>query len=114
MKVALPIAADQLCTHFGHCERFYFYEVDETTKKISKSETFTAPPHEPGLLPRLLSEKGTNVVIAGGMGVKAQELFGQNGIKVVIGADPLSGSPEEIVRSFVSGSLRTGNNPCDH
>jgi|GEM_PF-5388278 len=28
MKVALPIADEQLCAHFGHCERFYFYEVE--------------------------------------------------------------------------------------
>lgn len=114
MKIVLPIAGDQLCTHFGHCERFDFFDVDPNTREIVKTETLTAPPHEPGLLPGLLSEKGANVVIAGGMGARAQDLFNQKGIKVVFGADPATGSPEDIVRSYLSGSLRTGANPCDH
>ncbi len=76
--------------------------------------TLKSPPHEPGLLPRLLSEEGVNVVIAGGMGVRAQDLFSQKGIKVVVGADPATGSPEDIVRLYLSGSLKTGANVCDH
>lgn len=114
MKVVLPIAGTQLCTHFGHCERFDFFDVNLSTKEIVGKETLTAPPHEPGLLPRLLSEKGANVVIAGGMGARAQDLFNQNGIRVVVGADPTVGSPEDIVKSYLSGTLQTGSNPCDH
>lgn len=114
MKIAIPIARTQLCTHFGHCESFYFFDVDLNTKKILKKEVMTAPPHEPGLLPRLLSEKGVNVVIAGGMGGRAQQLFSQNGIKVVVGASPDCGSPEEIIKTYLNGSLQTGANPCDH
>jgi len=114
MKIALPIAGGALCAHFGHCERFGFYEVDPGTGEILRKETMEAPPHEPGLLPRLLSEKGANVVIAGGMGMRAQDLFTQRGIKVVVGADPSAGSPEDIVRAYLSGSLTTGANPCDH
>ncbi len=114
MKIAMPIVGEQLCTHFGHCEKFYFFNVDSEAKKIINKETLSAPPHQPGLLPRLLSEKGVNVVLAGGMGVRAQDLFKQNGIEVIIGTDPAGGSPEDIVMSYLSGSLRTGANPCDH
>jgi predicted Fe-Mo cluster-binding NifX family protein len=114
MKIAVPIAGEQLCTHFGHCESFYFFDVDPETKTIMKKVTMTAPPHEPGLLPKLLSEKGVNLIIAGGMGARAQQLFQQNGVKVVIGANPASGSPEEIVKIYLTGSLQTGDNPCDH
>jgi len=43
-----------------------------------------APPHEPGLLPRWLHEQGAHLIIAGGMGHRAQELFVQNGIQVTV------------------------------
>lgn len=109
----MPIAKDQLCQHFGHCEKFYFFDVDEHTREVFKVEEMTPPPHEPGLLPKLLHEKDVNIVIAGGMGVKAQQLFSQNGIRVVIGADP-GAKPEEIVKTYLAGSLKTGSNPCDH
>lgn len=114
MKIALPIAGDQLCMHFGHCERFDFFNVDLETKEIISKESFTPPPHEPGLYPRLLGQKGANVIIAGGMGPRAQELFNQNGVRVIVGASPASGSPEEIVKSFLADSLQTGANACDH
>jgi predicted Fe-Mo cluster-binding NifX family protein len=114
MKIALPIAGEQLCTHFGHCERFYFFDIDPGTKEVIRKEAITAPPHQPGLLPRLLGEKGVDVVIAGGMGARAQDMFSQRGIKVVVGASPADGNPEEIVKLYLSGSLRTGENICDH
>jgi predicted Fe-Mo cluster-binding NifX family protein len=53
-----------------------------------------------------------NVVIAGGMGSRAQMLFTQNGIDVIIGAT--AGGPEEIVTAYLNGSLQTGANICDH
>jgi predicted Fe-Mo cluster-binding NifX family protein len=114
MKIALPIAGEQLCMHFGHCEKFYFFDIKPDNKEILKKDTLTAPPHEPGLLPKLLAEKGVNLVIAGGMGARAQQLFNQNGIKVVTGANPANGSPEEIIKSYLAGSLQTGANICDH
>ncbi|WP_066633425.1 NifB/NifX family molybdenum-iron cluster-binding protein [Desulfolucanica intricata] len=114
MKIAIPIAENKLCTHFGHCETFYFFNVNMDTQEITGKEILEAPPHEPGLLPRLLSEKGVNVVIAGGMGAKAQDLFNQRGIKVVVGVNPAVGSPENIVKTYLSGSLQAGTNPCDH
>jgi len=114
MRIAMPIAQNQLCVHFGHCESFYFFDVDPDAKKIINKETLTAPPHQPGLLPRLLNEKGVNVVIAGGMGARAQDLFRQNGIKVVVGSNPANGSPEDIIMAYLSGSLQTGVNLCDH
>ena len=114
MKIAIPVAQNQLCTHFGHCENFMFFDVDLDTKSILKKDILTSPPHEPGLLPRLLSEKGVTLVIAGGMGGRAQQLFLQKGIKVITGANPADGSPEDIVKTYLSGALQTGTNPCDH
>lgn len=112
MKIAVPCANNQLCAHFGHCEAFAVMDVDQQTKEIAKKEMLTPPPHEPGVLPVWLHELGVEVVIAGGMGQRAQNLFTQNGIRVVTGA--LGGTPEDLASAYVDGSLATGGNLCDH
>jgi len=86
MKIAIPLAEGKLTMHFGHCASFALIEVDATQKKILKREDVDAPPHQPGLLPPWLAERGANVIIAGGMGQRAQELFAAQGIKVIVGA----------------------------
>ena len=72
----------------------------------------TPPPHEPGVLPRWLHDLGVQVVIAAGMGSRAQQLFVESGIKVITGApmDP----PESLVNQYIEGILMTGENVCDH
>ena len=35
MKIALPVSDNKLCLHFGHCEKFEVFDVDDTTKKIT-------------------------------------------------------------------------------
>ncbi len=112
MKIAIPTAGKQLCMHFGHCDEFALVEIDETTKKASNVEYLVPPPHEPGVLPKWLNEQGANVIIAGGMGQRAQGLFAQNGISVVVGAQ--GGSPEELAEAYIAQTLQTGSNVCDH
>jgi ATP-binding protein involved in chromosome partitioning len=107
---AIPVAEGKLCAHFGHCDQFALIETD--SGKIKRSSMLTPPPHEPGLLPKWLHEQGANIILAGGMGTKAQELFNQKGIKVITGA-PMD-SPESLVNQYLSGSLVTGDNVCDH
>jgi predicted Fe-Mo cluster-binding NifX family protein len=53
-----------------------------------------------------------SVVIAGGMGSRAQSLFEQNGIHVIIGTP--SDDPEKIVELYLRQELQTGVNTCDH
>lgn len=112
MKIAIPLADGRLCMHFGHCEQFALVEVDENDGQAPRTTLVTPPPHEPGLLPRWLAGQGTNLVIAGGMGHRAQQLFAQSGIRVIIGA-PVA-TPEELATAFLQGTLASGANPCDH
>jgi predicted Fe-Mo cluster-binding NifX family protein len=53
-----------------------------------------------------------NFVIAGGMGARAQQLFAQQGVKVITGAQGVD--PREIVENYLKGTLTTGANTCDH
>lgn len=110
MKIAIPLAAGRLCMHFGHCEQFAL--VDIADGNATQTAMVTPPPHEPGLLPRWLHEQGVSLVIAGGMGQRAQQLFSQNGIKVVVGAS--AEAPEALVSAYLNGTLQCGGNTCDH
>ncbi len=112
MKIAIPMADGRLCMHFGHCEQFALVEVDEASKTVTGTSYLTPPPHEPGVLPRWLHAQGANVIIAGGMGQRAQGLFAENGIKVVVGAP--AEKPEDVVSAYLSGTLQVGANTCDH
>ena len=112
MRIAIPLAQGKLSLHFGHCEKFAVIDTDDSSTKISNREDITPPPHEPGVLPKWLGGMGVNVIIAGGMGQRAQQLFVQNDIKVVTGAS--TQSPEELVAAFLENTLQTGDNLCDH
>lgn len=112
MKIAIPIADGCLAMHFGHCEEFVILEVDVDEKKIVARSAMQPPPHEPGVLPRWLHEQGADLIIAGGMGQRAQQLFDQNGINVVSGAP--AEKPEQLVTAYLNGTLQIGENACDH
>lgn len=112
MKIALPVAEGRLCMHFGHCEFFAMVEVDPVQKKIIKTEKVTPPPHAPGVIPPWVAQQGANLVIAGGMGGRAIQLFEQAGVKVLTGAP--AQEPEKLVMAYLEGNLVTGDNVCDH
>ena len=112
MKVAIPLANGCLTMHFGHCAQFALLDLDVENKKIVNRIDVDAPPHEPGLLPKWLAEKDVNMIIAGGMGQRAQTLFTSNNIDVVVGAPAIT--PEELVEAFMNNKLESGQNACDH
>jgi Mrp family chromosome partitioning ATPase/predicted Fe-Mo cluster-binding NifX family protein len=107
---AVPTAEGKLCSHFGHCDQFALIETEEG--EIKGKTMHTPPPHEPGVLPKWLHEMGAHIIIAGGMGSRAQQLFVENGIRVITGA-PMD-TPESLVRQYLSDKLVTGANVCDH
>jgi len=112
MKVAIPVNNGVLCMHFGHCSKFTIVEADEQNRTITSVKTVEPPPHEPGLLPRWLHEMGVTVVIAGGIGARAMQIFSQAGVSVIPGAP--ADKPEVLVRQYLKGELNTGENVCDH
>ena len=110
MKFAIPLAEGKLTAHFGHCQEFALVEVEDS--QIKSKETLVPPPHEPGVLPKWLHDLGADVIIAGGMGARALDLFAQNDIKVIVGAAALA--PEELVKQYLDNTLQTHGNVCDH
>ncbi|MBN2430048.1 MAG: NifB/NifX family molybdenum-iron cluster-binding protein [Acidobacteria bacterium] len=112
MRIAIPVANGRLCAHFGHCESFAIIDVDMENNSLSSDSTVEAPPHQPGLLPPWLVQHGVTMVIAGGMGFRAQQLFTAQGIKVLVGAP--TDVPAAIVQAWLDGRLQLGDNLCDH
>ena len=112
MRIAIPIHDGRLCAHFGHCSAFALLDIDPEAKKIIGSARVEPPPHAPGVLPRWLKDQGADIVIAGGMGGRAQALFAEAGIEVVTGVP--EHTPEELALAFATGTLEHGDNICDH
>jgi predicted Fe-Mo cluster-binding NifX family protein len=109
-RIAIPLENGILCAHFGHCQQFAV--VDAESNNIINEVLLTPPPHEPGLLPAWLAEKGVTDVIAGGMGQRAINLFNQQNINVFVGA-PVK-SHKELAHDLVNDNLAAGANYCDH
>ena len=112
MRYAVPVNGGVVSPHFGHCEHFALIDVDEDRKEIIKKELVPSPGHQPGLLPEWLAEQGAAFVIAGGMGSRAQDLFQQHRIGVIVGT--MENDPEKAVLNHLNGQLATGDNTCDH
>jgi len=111
MKIAIPLAEGLLSMHFGHCHSFAIIDVNNDTKEIIAQDELPSPPHEPGLLPQWLGERDVNVIITGGMGQRAKNLFNEQSIDVIVGASALA--PEIVVKNYLAGSLTAGENACD-
>ncbi len=111
MKIAIPVADGMLFSHFGHAPAFAFIDTDEAGN-ITAREDVAAPPHEPGVLPRWLSERGVELVMTGGIGPAAVNLLAKRGIDVLIGV--AGDTPEALVAAHFAGALQTGVNGCNH
>lgn len=110
MKIAVASDGNIVSAHFGHCEKFIIFENEEN--KIAKKEELKNPGHKPGFLPVFLHENGVNVIIAGGMGGGAVDLFNQKGIEVIVGAN---GDSQVAAEGYFKGELKTTGSIChDH
>ena len=112
MRIAVPVVHGKLSAHFGHCESFSLLDFDGESRTIVGESYRAAPAHQPGVLPRWLAEQDVNVIIAGGMGSRARNLFESHGIEVVVGA-PME-DPVTLANSYLNGSLPLTGNQCDH
>ena len=110
MTIAIPVSEGRLSSHFGRCEQFALFNVEDNA--IKGRQDLDPPPHEPGAFPRWLKENGVSLVIAGGMGRRAQDFFRAAGVEIVSGAEPES--PEVVLEQYLGGSLKTTENTCNN
>ncbi len=110
MKIAIATDKGMVTQHFGHCEHFNIYEIEG--KEIKSSEKVPNPGHRPGFLPVFLDEQGVNVIISGGMGGGAVEIFNEKNIEVIIGVE---GDLDSTMKAYLNGELKSTGSVChDH
>lgn len=107
MKIAIASENNMVTEHFGHCESFSIFEVENN--QINKSIVISNPGHRPGFLPEFLGDMGINVIIAGGMGNSAIQIFNGKGIEVIVGA---SGEARTVAEQYLEGNLVTTGSVC--
>ena len=107
LRVAISTDGDFVSAHFGRCPSFTIVEIDNG--KLINRQTIANPGHHPGFLPQFLHEKGVNYIIAGGMGQRAEGLFAQAGIQIIVG---VSGSIDEVIDKIIKGTLEGGESLC--
>lgn len=107
MKIAVASENGMVTEHFGHCEEFMIFDTENN--KIVKSETIPNPGHKPGFLPNFLNDMGVKVIISGGMGGGAIEIFNEKDIEVITGA---KGNAEVVVNSYLKGELKSTGSVC--
>lgn len=107
MKIAVASEGNYVTEHFGHCENFNIYDAENGA--IIKAVSVPNPGHRPGFLPVFLDELGVNVIISGGMGGGAIDLFNEKGITTVTGA---SGKAEDAAKNYLNGTLKSTGEVC--
>ncbi len=107
MKIAVSCNGTQIWAHFGHCENFMVYDV--TDGAITSEEMVANPGHRPGLLPNFLADLGVEVMIAGGMGGGAIDIFNERGVEVVLGAQ---GDAKVATEAYLRGELESTGSVC--
>jgi Mrp family chromosome partitioning ATPase/predicted Fe-Mo cluster-binding NifX family protein len=107
LKIAVASDNNQVAEHFGHCEKFNIYVADNG--QIVKDESVPNPGHKPGFLPVFLHEQGVDVIISGGMGGGAIDLFNENNIEVIVGA---RGDARTAAEEYLKGELKSTGSVC--
>ena len=107
MRIAIASEGKNVTEHFGHCEAFLVYDVEDG--KIVKEISLANPGHKPGFLPNYLADRGVNVIISGGMGGGAVEIFNEKGITVMTGA---TGNAQQAAQMMAEGRLESTGSVC--
>jgi predicted Fe-Mo cluster-binding NifX family protein len=100
----------QMSAHFGRCPFYTLVDVEDVD--IVKTEVVANPyynQHQPGVVPHFINTKGAKVMIAGGMGPRAIDMFNGFGIEVATGA---MGKVGNVVAAYLKGEI-SGVQPCE-
>ena len=110
LTVAVPAREGRVDEHFGHCEGFSVFSLDEGRRIIGEERVDS--PAGCGCksnIAAVLARMGVTHLVAGNMGEGAVRVLQANGIAVTRGA---TGSTREAVERFAAGTLTDSGEPC--
>jgi predicted Fe-Mo cluster-binding NifX family protein len=112
MKIAIPTRGNIVDYHFGHCEVYTIFNIDEN-KKIISSQILPSPQGCgcKSNIAGVLQEMGVSVLLAGNMGGGALNVLTSHGIEVYRGC---TGDVRELTETFLLGNIDDSGESCHH
>jgi predicted Fe-Mo cluster-binding NifX family protein len=110
MKIALPSVQNQVDEHFGHCEYFTVFTINDDNKIVTEEKV--ASPSGCGCRSNIvytLSQMGVSMMLAGNMGEGAVNVLNSHGIEVLRGC---SGDVKQVAEQWLAGILRDSGEAC--
>lgn len=109
MKVAVPTRNGQVDDHFGHCEYYTIFTIENG--KVEKEETMKSPEGcgcKSNVAP-MLAQMGVGVMLAGNMGMGALGVLNYNGIEVFRGC---SGDVKNVIKAYLENNISDSGIGC--
>lgn len=101
MRIAVSVNNGVISDHFGHCEAYQVFEVEDG--KIINEELHKNPGHADGMTPPIfVGSLNVDAALGGTVAQGAIDVMNQAGVDVVLG---LSGDPRQAALDFASGKL---------
>jgi len=110
MKIALPTRNGLIDAHFGHCEYYTVFTVNENNE-ILNSETVESPAGCgcKSNIAEVLAKMGVNLMLAGNMGDGAVNVLQNSGIEVIRGCD---GDVKTVALAYLNGKIEDSGDSC--
>ncbi len=110
MKIAVPTAENMVDSHFGHCDHYTIFEIDDDNNIID--EMYLPAGQGCGCksgISSILKNIGVKVLLAGNMGDGAKNVLEAAEIEVIRGC---SGDVTEQVKEFLKGRINDSGIGC--
>lgn len=111
MKIAVPTKAGMVDNHFGHCDHYTIFTVNDG--KVTMKEILPSPQGcgcKSGIA-LVLHRMGVQVMLAGNMGEGARNVLQSNEIKVIRGC---CGNVDDLVKAYLAGEVNDNGEACNH
>jgi len=112
MKIAVPTRNNSVDDHFGQCDMYTIFTIDERND-ICGSEILPSPQGCgcKSNIAAILRQMGVSVMLAGNMGMGALNVLNQHGIDVYRGN---SGDVRKLTELYLQGALTDSGIGCQH
>lgn len=110
MKIAVPTRNNMVDSHFGHCEYYTVFTIDDG-KTISGSEILESP-RGCGCksdIASVLRDQGVSLMLAGNMGQGAVNKLNSFGIDIIRGC---GGDVNDLVMDYLADKVSDSGNSC--
>jgi len=112
MKIAVPTQNNSVDGHFGHCEYYTIYTIDENKNVVNKE--LMPSPEGCGCksnIAGVLRQMNVSLMLAGNMGEGAFNMLQMQGIQVIRGC---TGNTDDVLTKYLEDKLMDNGILCSH